>query len=103
MKLLVQGIRDHHGVRVITGALLKVDIGARVNFKLDAGLVRIEGRLTLDDARTAIEREGFRVASVIDGTVVDSVFRPAREPRAPALPARRQAAFAATASSTSPP
>lgn len=81
MKLLVQGIRDHHGVRVITGALLKVDIGARVNFKLDAGLVRIEGRLTLDDARTAIEREGFRVASVIDGTVVDSVFRPVRAQR----------------------
>ena len=103
MKLLVQGIRDHHGVRVITGALLKVDIGARVNFNLDAGLVRIEGRLSLDDARTAIEREGFRVASIIDGTVVDSVFRPAREPRGPALPARRQAAFAATASSTSPP
>lgn len=81
MKLLVSGLRERDGARGITGALLRVDIGARINFDLEAGLVRIEGRLTVDDATEAIKREGFRVAAVVDDAVVDAVFRPRRERR----------------------
>ena len=78
MKLRLYGIDGRDGVRSITNALLKLDIGARINFDLDAQLVRIEGRLTLDDARAAITRGGFRVASVVDSSIVDAAFRPAR-------------------------
>lgn len=76
MKLLVNGIRGGDCVRSITNALLKLDIGARINFNLEARLVRIEGRLTLVDATAAIERGGYKVASVVDSTIVDTVFRP---------------------------
>ncbi|MBF6022609.1 heavy-metal-associated domain-containing protein [Lysobacter niastensis] len=75
MKLQINGIRGGDCVRSITNALLQVDLGARINFNLDDHLVRIEGRLTLGDATTAIERGGFKVASIIDDTVVDAVFR----------------------------
>lgn len=78
MKLVVKGIRGRDCARSITCGLLKVDIGARINFDLDANLVRIEGRLTLSDATAAIEREGFRVTSVVDSTIVDAVFRAGR-------------------------
>ena len=77
MKLLINGIRGGDCVRHITNALLDVDLGARVNFNLEAHLVRIEGRLTVGDATTAIERGGFKVASVVDDTVVDAMFRAA--------------------------
>jgi hypothetical protein len=78
MKLLINGIRGGDCVRSITSALLKVDFGARINFDLEAHLVRIEGRLTVDDATAAIERGGFKVASVVDGTIADAVFRTGR-------------------------
>lgn len=74
-------LNDHPGrdsVRTITKALLQVDIGARINFDLAARLVRIEGRLSVDDARTAIARSGLQVASIVDGTIADAVFRPSR-------------------------
>ncbi|GAB3097607.1 hypothetical protein [Lysobacter terrae] len=74
MKLRLNEIRDRNSVRDITNALLKVDIGARINFDLPAHLVRIEGRLSLDDATAAIARVGCQVASIVDGTVVDTVF-----------------------------
>jgi hypothetical protein len=78
MKLLIDGIHGGECVRNITDALLGVDLGARINFNLDAHLVRIEGRLSVDDARTAIERGGFRVACVVDDTVMDTMFRVGR-------------------------
>ena len=78
MKLIVNDIRCGDGVRSITNALLKVDFGARINFNLEAHLVRIEGRLTLNDATAAIERCGFQVVSVVDSTIVDAVFRSER-------------------------
>jgi copper chaperone CopZ len=78
MKLLVNGIHGGDCVRSITKALLQVDLGARINFDLEAHLVRIEGRLTVSDATTAIERGGFKVVSVVDDTVVDARFRTAR-------------------------
>jgi len=78
MKLRLQGLQDHDGIRRITHALLQVDIGGRINFDLDAQLVRIEGRYTLDDAKAAIARGGYQVASVVDSTLVDAVSRPSR-------------------------
>ena len=78
MKLLVNGIRGGDYVRSITNALLEVDLGARINFNLQAHLVRVEGRLTLSDATAAIERCGFRVVSIVDGTIVDAAFRSER-------------------------
>jgi hypothetical protein len=75
MKLRIDGIRDDAGTSSITNALLKVDLGARINFNLEARLVRIAGRLTVDDAMAAIERCGFKVVSVVDQTMVDAGFR----------------------------
>lgn len=78
MKLLIDGIRCGDCVRSITDALLKVDLGARINFNDKPHLVRIEGRLTLGDATAAIERVGFGIASIVDSTTEDAVFRPRR-------------------------
>jgi hypothetical protein len=77
MKLRLSGLHGRDCTRQITHALLQVDIGARINFDLAEQLVRIEGRLTLDDAAAAIRRGGFQVASIVDSTLVDAVFRPA--------------------------
>lgn len=77
MKLRLSGLYGLDGARRITKAVLQVDIGARINFYPAEQLVRIEGRLTLDDATAAIRRGGFQVASVVDNTLVDAVFRPA--------------------------
>ena len=76
MKLLIDGMRGGDSVRRITHALLAMDLGARINVDLEAQLVRIEGRLSVADAMAAIRRGGCQVASVVDGTVVDAVFRP---------------------------
>ncbi|KQY50478.1 hypothetical protein [Lysobacter sp. Root494] len=78
MKLRLHGLDDRKRVRSITDALLQMDVGARINFDLDAKLVRIEGRLTVEDAKTALARSGVRVASVVDSTVVDAAFRHTR-------------------------
>ena len=78
MKLLVNGVSGGDCVRSITNALLEVDLGARINFNLQAHLVRVEGRLTLSDATAAIERCGFQVGSIVDSTIADAVFRSER-------------------------
>lgn len=78
MKLRLQGLLDRDGVRSITSSVLQVDIGSRINFDVDAQLVRIEGRLTLSDAIAAISRGGYQVASVVDGTIIDAAFRSTR-------------------------
>ena len=79
MKLRLHGPYDRERVRSITDALLQMDVGARINFDPEARLVRIEGRLTIDDAKTALARGGVQVASVVDGTIVDAAFRHARD------------------------
>ncbi|QNP41710.1 hypothetical protein [Lysobacter solisilvae (ex Woo and Kim 2020)] len=78
MKLRLQALRDRDDMRRITHSLLQVDIGSRINFDLEAQLVRIEGRLTLGDALAAIARGGFEVASVVDAAIVDAAFRTKR-------------------------
>lgn len=75
MKLQVEGIHCDDCVRAITEAVLRVDLGARINVATDARQVRIEGRVSVDDARRAIERRGFAVASVVDARAADTAFR----------------------------
>jgi copper chaperone CopZ len=74
MKLLIDGIRCGDCIRNVTNEVLKLDLGARINFPT-VRQVRIEGRLSLMDVAAAIERIGFKVASVLDDTVIDSGFR----------------------------
>jgi hypothetical protein len=76
MKLGLQGLDGGESVRRITHALLALDLGARINVDLEAQQVRIEGRLSVADAMAAISRGGCTVAAVVDGTIVDAVFRP---------------------------
>ena len=73
MKLSIHGIRGDDGVRNIIDALLAVDLGARIHF--DAHLVSIAGRMAVGDARSAIERCGYHVASIVDRTIIDAGFR----------------------------
>ena len=75
MKLQVEGIHCGDCVRAITEAVLRVDLGARINVAADARQVRIEGRVSVDDARRAIERRGFAVASILDARAADTAFR----------------------------
>ena len=87
MRLLVNGMHCGDCLGVITNSLLKVDLGARINFNPGAHDVRIEGRLTLRDAITAIEQGGFSVASVLDSTIADAVSKP-RSRGGPRIPGR---------------
>ena len=78
MKLQLEGLRGREDMRNITDSVLRADLGSRINFDLEAQVVRIESRLTLDDAMAAITRIGYRVASVVDATTVDAAFRAER-------------------------
>ena len=71
MKLQVEGIHCGACPGRIISALLRVDLGARVNFSPDDEL-RVEGRISLKDAAHAIEALGFRIASVLDSAILDT-------------------------------
>ena len=80
MELIVDGVRCGDCVRTIVDALLQVDLGARVNVGLQGSgpeerAVRIEGRMSLDQAKTVIEHGGFKVAAVRDASVRDASVR----------------------------
>lgn len=80
MELIVDGVRCGDCVRTIVDALLQVDLGARVNVGLPGSgpeerAVRIEGRMSLDQARTVIEHGGFKVAAIRDASVRDASVR----------------------------
>jgi hypothetical protein len=47
-------------------ALLRVDLGARINVDMQSLSVSIEGRFWKDDVIHAVKALGFRVASVIE-------------------------------------
>ena len=74
MKLIVEGIRCGDCVRAITAALLRLDLGARINVDEAERAVGIAGRMSLSDAASAIEAGGFRVAAIADDTLVDAVW-----------------------------
>lgn len=63
MQFTVQGMTCDHCVRAITAAVLRRDLGARVNVDLGAGEVRVDGRLSRAEAVAAIEKEGYAVVN----------------------------------------
>ncbi|MFC3549478.1 heavy-metal-associated domain-containing protein [Lysobacter cavernae] len=63
MQFTVQGMTCDHCIRAITAAVLRRDLGARVNVDLAAGEVRVEGRLSQAEAVAAIEEEGYAVVN----------------------------------------
>lgn len=70
MKLMVEGMNCGHCIRAITQAIQRLDEHAQVSVDLAQKTVLIEGRhegrLSLKDATSAIERDGYRIVSVID-------------------------------------
>lgn len=78
MKLLVEGIRCGDCVRTIIDAVLGLDVGARINIDARVHHVGIAGRMSLEQASRAIEAQGFRVASILDRTLEDAVWKGTR-------------------------
>ena len=78
MKFLVDGIRCDDCIRVISDAVLGVDVGARINVDAASHHVGIAGRMSLEQARDAIEAHGFRISAVLDKTLEDAVWKGAR-------------------------
>lgn len=78
MKFLVDGIRCSDCVRDINDAVLGVDVGARINVDAASRHVGIAGRMSLEQARDAIEARGFRINAVLDKTLEDAVWKGAR-------------------------
>ncbi|MFC3816275.1 hypothetical protein [Lysobacter sp. GCM10012299] len=70
-------------------ALLRVDLGARIQIDLQRRSVRIEGRFWGDDVVSAIEATGCQVDSVNvrPRTVVLATVPPAHAPQRPRLAA----------------
>ena len=75
MKFLVDGIRCDGCIRVISDAVLGVDMGARINVDASSQHVGIAGRMSLEQARAAIEAHGFRINAVLDKTLEDAVWK----------------------------
>ncbi len=76
MKLQLQGLEPGEGLRRLTHALLRADIGGRINFDLQAEVLRLDSRLSLGDAVATVEGSGFKVLGVLDGTITDLAYRP---------------------------
>lgn len=66
MRFHVTGMTCHHCVRRITDAILRLDLGARVNIDLDRGEVRTEGRMAPVAVEAAIRGAGYEVAVIPD-------------------------------------
>ena len=66
MKLRVQDDLDSHAMRGITAAILRADLGSRINFERDAQIVRVENWLTVTETVEAIVRGGYTVAAIVD-------------------------------------
>lgn len=78
MKFLVDGIRCSDCVSAITEAVLGVDVGARINVDATSRHVGIAGRMSIDQARDAIEARGFQIRSILDKTLEDAIWKGAR-------------------------
>lgn len=68
MKLQLRDQLEPEVMRGVTAAVLRADIGSRVNFDRDARIVRIENWLTVDETVDAIAREGYVVAAIVDAS-----------------------------------
>ncbi|HWJ06273.1 MAG TPA: hypothetical protein VNS57_10875 [Steroidobacteraceae bacterium] len=68
MKLRVQHELDLPAMRGITAAILRADLGSRINFEHDAQIVRVENWLTVAETVEAIVRGGYTVAAIVDAS-----------------------------------
>jgi hypothetical protein len=68
MKLQLQSAIDTEAMRSITEAVLRADLGSRVNFEPEAKIVRIENWLSVAQTVEAVVASGFAVASVVDAS-----------------------------------
>ncbi|MGH8083430.1 MAG: hypothetical protein ACREP7_22830 [Lysobacter sp.] len=72
MKLQLQNRIDAEAMRGITEAVLRADLGSRINFEhdseRDAQIVRVENWLTVAETLDAISRSGYAVAAVVDAS-----------------------------------
>ncbi|KFN42187.1 hypothetical protein [Arenimonas oryziterrae] len=75
MKLRLQDTLDAVAVRRITDAVLRADLGSRVNFEPEAQIVRIENWLTVSETIEVIARNGYLIASVVDDSNTAPAFR----------------------------
>ena len=66
MKLQLQTAIDSDAMRRITDAVLRADLGSRVNFEPEAKIVRIENWLSVAQTVEAIVASGFAVAAIVD-------------------------------------
>jgi 2-C-methyl-D-erythritol 4-phosphate cytidylyltransferase len=62
----------------ITAAVLRADLGSRINFERDAQIVRVENWLMVAQTVEAIARSGYTVAAVVDASNDIPSFVPAR-------------------------
>ncbi|MBW8810991.1 MAG: hypothetical protein JF591_19720 [Lysobacter sp.] len=72
MKLRLQNVLDRDAMREITAAVLRADLGSRINFERDlehdAPIVRVENWLTVAETVEAITRNGYTVAAIVDAS-----------------------------------
>jgi hypothetical protein len=68
MKLQLDRALDADAMGRITTAVLKADLGSRINFEPDVPAVRIENWLSVADTVAAIARAGIGVAAVLDAS-----------------------------------
>ncbi|MEH6416186.1 hypothetical protein [Pseudomonas sp. CGJS7] len=70
MRFRLQDSIDAEAMRGITEAVLRADLGSRINFErdfeYDALIVRVENWLTVAETMAAIARSGHAVAAVVD-------------------------------------
>ncbi|TAK29538.1 MAG: hypothetical protein EPO28_19145 [Saprospiraceae bacterium] len=78
MKLQLRDQLEPDVMRGVTAAVLRADVGSRVNFDRAARIVRIENWLTVDETVDAIAREGYVVAAIVDASNATSGFHSAR-------------------------
>jgi hypothetical protein len=55
--------------------VLGIDVGARINIDATTRHVGIAGRLSLEQARDAIEARGFQIDAVVDRTLEDAIWK----------------------------
>ncbi|QQP97159.1 hypothetical protein [Lysobacter enzymogenes] len=72
MRLRLLDEIDADARRGIVAAVLRADLGSRINFErdyeLDAQIVRVENWLSVDETVAAIARSGYAVAAVVDAS-----------------------------------
>jgi hypothetical protein len=66
MKFRLVELIDREAMRRITDAVLRADLGSRINFEPEEQVVRVENWLSVEQTVAAIASLGFAVAEVVD-------------------------------------